>query len=157
MTTLDKTFFPTSVADILTQNWWALAWRGVFALIFGVLVFFWPSISLVMLVMMFGAYALLDGIFALACAIEKATDKTSERKQTLWPMLLQGVVGIAAAVAAFVWPGITALVLLYLIAAWGHPHRYLPDRPGDSPQKADRGRVAVSARRNRFRSVRPAA
>jgi uncharacterized membrane protein HdeD (DUF308 family) len=104
MTTLDETFFPRSVAGILTQNWWALAWRGVFALIFGLLVFFWPSISLVMLVMMFGAYALLDGIFALACAIEKATDKTSERKQTLWPMLLQGVVGIAAAVATFSGP-----------------------------------------------------
>ena len=119
MTTLfDETILPRSVADILTHNWWALAWRGVFALLVGVLVFFWPSISLVMLVMMFGAYALLDGIFALACAIEKATDKTSERKPPWWPMLLQGVVGIAAALLTFVWPGITALVLLYLIAAW---------------------------------------
>lgn len=63
---------------------------------FGVLVFFWPSISLVMLVLLFGGYALADGVFALACAIEKATDNTSERKQPWWPMLLQGVVGIAA-------------------------------------------------------------
>jgi uncharacterized membrane protein HdeD (DUF308 family) len=70
------------------------------------------------LVLLFGGYALADGIFALASAIEKATDKTDQRKQTLWPMLLQGVVGIAAAVLTFVWPGITALVLLYLIAAW---------------------------------------
>ena len=119
MTTLfDETILPRSVADILTQKWWAVAWRGAFALMFGVLVFFWPSISLVMLVLLFGGYALADGIFALLSAIEKATDKTSKPKQTLWPMLLQGVVGIAAAVLTFVWPGISALVLLYLIAAW---------------------------------------
>ena len=119
MTTLfDETILPRSVADILTKKWWAVAWRGAFALLFGLLVFFWPGISLLMLVLLFGAYALADGVFALACAIEKATDKTSGRKQTLWPMLLQGVVGIAAAVLTFGWPGISALVLLYLIAAW---------------------------------------
>jgi uncharacterized membrane protein HdeD (DUF308 family) len=119
MTTLfDETILPRSVADILTHNWWALAWRGVFALLVGVLVFFWPSISLLMLVLLFGGYALADGIFALACAIEKATDKTSQRKQTLWPMLLQGVVGIATGVLTFAWPGLSALVLLYVIAAW---------------------------------------
>jgi uncharacterized membrane protein HdeD (DUF308 family) len=119
MTTLfDETILPRSVADILTQKWWAIAWRGAFALLFGLLVSFWPSISLLMLVMLFGAYALADGIFAIASAIEKATDKTSKPKQTLWPMLLQGVVGIAAAGLTFVWPGISALVLLYLIAAW---------------------------------------
>jgi uncharacterized membrane protein HdeD (DUF308 family) len=119
MTTLfDETILPRSVADILTQKWWAIAWRGVFAVIFGVLVSFWPSISLLMLVMLFGAYALADGIFALLSAFEKATDKTSKPKQTLWPMLLQGVVGIAAGLLTFGWPGISALVLLYLIAAW---------------------------------------
>lgn len=112
MTTLfDETILPRSVADILTQKWWAVAWRGVFALMFGVLVLFWRSISLIVLVLLFGGYALANGVFALACAIEKARDKTSERKQTLWPMLLQGEVGIAAAVLTFVWPGITALVL----------------------------------------------
>jgi uncharacterized membrane protein HdeD (DUF308 family) len=46
MTTLDETFSPRSVADILTQKWWAVAWRGAFALMFGVPVFFWPDISL---------------------------------------------------------------------------------------------------------------
>lgn len=117
-TLLDETVISRSVADILTQKWWAVAWRGVFALMFGVLVFFWPGISLIWLVMLFGAYALADGIFALASAIEKATEKTSEPKQPWWPMLLQGVVGIAAGVLTFAWPGITALVLLYLIAAW---------------------------------------
>jgi uncharacterized membrane protein HdeD (DUF308 family) len=119
MTTLfDETIPPRSVTDILTQKWWTLAWRGAFALLFGLLVFFSPGISLLVLVLLFGGYALADGLFALLSAFAKATDKTSKPKQTLWPMLLQGVVGIAAAVLTFVWPGITALVLLYLIAAW---------------------------------------
>jgi uncharacterized membrane protein HdeD (DUF308 family) len=116
--TTDETGIPRSVADLLTQKWRALAWRGVFAVIFGVLVFFWLRISLVTLVMLFGGYALADGVFAVASAIDKATDKTSERKQPWWPMLLQGVVGIAAGVLTLGWPDITALVLLYLIAAW---------------------------------------
>jgi len=90
----------------------------VFALIFGVLVLFWSSISLIWLVMLFGGYALADGIFALASAIEKATDKPSEPKRPWWAMLLQGAVGITVGVLTFAWPGITALVLLYLIAAW---------------------------------------
>ena len=129
MTTLfDETILPRSVADILTQNWWALAWRGVFALLFGVLVFFWPSISLLMLVLLFGGYALADGIFALACAIEKATDKTSERKQTLWPMLLQGGGGYRGrrahlCLARHHRPGVAVSD-----RRLGHPHRYLPDR-----------------------------
>jgi uncharacterized membrane protein HdeD (DUF308 family) len=101
------------IEGILTQKWWAVALRGLFALVFGVLVFFWPGISLVILVLLFGAYALADGILAIATAIWKA-----ERQKPWWPMLLEGVAGIAAGVLIFSWPDITALVLLWLIAAW---------------------------------------
>jgi uncharacterized membrane protein HdeD (DUF308 family) len=93
----------------LARYWWAVALRGLLAVLFGLAAFFWPGITLVTLVFLFGAYALVDGVFALVSAF-RADDR--------WPLLFEGVVGIAAGVVAFVWPGITALALLYLIAAW---------------------------------------
>lgn len=102
------------VSEILTQRWWAVGLRGLFALVFGVLVLAWPAISLYVLVLLFAAYAFVDGLFAVLSAISKA----AEGRTRWWPMLLEGVVGIAAGVLAALWPGLTALVLLYLIAAW---------------------------------------
>src|SRR5207247_1230562 len=89
------------------------ALRGLAALVFGTLVFFWPGITLVVLVLWFGAYALIDGLFAIIAAV-----KAAGRQQRWGSMLLEGVSGIGAGVLAFLWPGITALVLLYLIATW---------------------------------------
>jgi uncharacterized membrane protein HdeD (DUF308 family) len=100
---------------ILARNWWAVALRGLFALLFGVLTLIWPAISVTVLVLLFGAYVLVDGIFAVVAAISRA----SEGRGHWWALLLEGLVGIAAGVLTFVWPAITALVLLYLIAAWG--------------------------------------
>ena len=105
--------FTQRIEGILTQKWWAVALRGLFALVFGVLVFFWPGITLVILVLLFGAYAMADGILAIATAIWKA-----ERQKPWWPMLLEGIVGIVGGVLTLYWPGITALVLLWLIGAW---------------------------------------
>jgi uncharacterized membrane protein HdeD (DUF308 family) len=102
------------ITHILTQKWWAVALRGLLALVFGVLVFFWPGISLMALVILFGAYVLTDGIFTIVTAIGKA----AERQKPWWPMLLEGIVGIVGGVLTFYWPGITALVLLWLIGAW---------------------------------------
>ena len=81
---------------------------------FGVLVLAWPGISLYVLVLLFAAYTFFDGFFAVLSAISRA----AEGRARWWPMLLEGIAGIAVGVLAAVWPGLTALVLLYLIAAW---------------------------------------
>jgi uncharacterized membrane protein HdeD (DUF308 family) len=85
-----------------------MALRGPAALLFGIVAFIWPGITLVVL---WGGYALVDGIFALVYAFRAA----GERR---WLLVLQGVVGVAAGLATLLWPGTTALVLLYVIAAW---------------------------------------
>jgi len=102
-----------AMTDTLARNWWVVGLRGLLALLFGVLVFFWPGISLVMLVLLFGAYALLDGVFAIVSSVRAA-----KRQKRWWLFLLQGITGIIVGIGAVIWPGITALVLLYIIAAW---------------------------------------
>ena len=97
----------------LALNWWALALRGAVAVIFGVLVFAWPGLGLALLVLLFSAYAFVDGIFALAATVRASVDGTRA-----WPLLIEGIVGIAAGIVTVIWPAITALVLLYVIAAW---------------------------------------
>ncbi len=97
----------------MSRNWWALAIRGVAAVIFGLLAFVWPQITLLALVVLWGAYALIDGIFSIVAAITHP-----EVRDRRWLLLLEGVVGIAAGVVAFIWPDITAFILLYIIAAW---------------------------------------
>lgn len=95
-------------------SWKSMALRGAAALIFGLLTLAWPSITLLALVFLFGAYALADGLFLLVSAFER--DRAPEGRRGL--LVLEGVVGVAAGVLTFVWPSITALALLYLIAAW---------------------------------------
>ena len=90
-----------------------LAIRGVAAILFGIAAFVWPGITLAALVLLFGAYALVDGIFAVIAGV--AARREQER---WWMMILEGVAGIVIGVLTFLYPGITALVLLYFIAAW---------------------------------------
>ena len=97
----------------LARNWWALAVRGLAAVLFGILVFVWPGVSLAVLVLLFGAYAFVDGIFALV-----ATVRASAEARPAWPLLVEGLAGIGAGLVTVIWPGITTLVLLYVIAAW---------------------------------------
>ena len=99
--------------NVLARNWWALALRGLFAVLFGLLAFAWPGLTLAALVILFGAYALVDGVFALLAAVRAA-----EAHERWWLFVLEGLAGIAASLITFMWPGITALVLLYLIAWW---------------------------------------
>jgi uncharacterized membrane protein HdeD (DUF308 family) len=94
----------------LTANWWALALRGLAAVLFGLLTFFLPGITLVTLVLLFGAYALVDGIFNLVAFFRVASHQ--------WALLVEGVIGILAGVLTFAWPAITTIALLYLIAFW---------------------------------------
>ena len=97
----------------LARNWWALAARGLAAVLFGILVFVWPGVSLAVLVLLFGAYAFVDGIFALV-----ATVRASAEGRPAWPVLVEGLAGIGAGLVTVIWPGITTLVLLYVVAAW---------------------------------------
>ena len=98
----------------LAENWWLLLLRGLAAIAFGVIAFFWPGITLLSLTYLWGAYAFADGVLSLWAAITGQGGDTSLR----WWLALSGVVSILAAAVAFFWPGITALVLLMFIAAW---------------------------------------
>jgi uncharacterized membrane protein HdeD (DUF308 family) len=97
----------------LTQNWWALVVRGIAAILFGILAFARPGITLVALIIIFAAYAIIDGIFAIAAAIN-----ASRAEERWWALLLEGLCGIIAGTLAFVLPGITAVFFLYVIAFW---------------------------------------
>jgi uncharacterized membrane protein HdeD (DUF308 family) len=92
----------------LATNWWALALRGLMAVLFGLLTFFLPGITLVTLVLLFGAYALADGVFNVIAFFRVASHH--------WALLIEGVIGIITGLLTFVWPAITAIVLLYVIA-----------------------------------------
>ena len=100
---------------VLSRNWWAIALRGVAAIIFGVLTFVMPGITLAVLVLLFGAYAIVDGVLTLVAV---ARGQVSHRDVPRWMLVLEGIVSIAAGLVAFVWPGLTTLALVYLIGAW---------------------------------------
>jgi len=99
--------------ETLTRNWWVVLLRGVAGVLFGIMTLIAPAISLAVLVLLYGAYAFADGVLALVTAIRRRGATTR-----WWMLLLEGITGIAAGVVTLLWPGITALVLLYLIAAW---------------------------------------
>ena len=97
----------------LKLNWWLLALRGLVAVLFGVLAFMWPGATLITLVWLFGAFALVNGILSLVLAA-----KTPKGYPKVGSLIFGGLLGILAGLLAFVMPGITALGLLILIAAW---------------------------------------
>jgi uncharacterized membrane protein HdeD (DUF308 family) len=98
---------------VLAENWWSLVIRGLVALILGVVALVWPGITLAALVILFGAYALIDGVVSLIGAW-----KASRAHERWGVLVLEGIAGIVAAVVAILWPGITAFALVVLIAAW---------------------------------------
>jgi uncharacterized membrane protein HdeD (DUF308 family) len=109
---------PTSLATpsllhSLTDHWWLFLIRGIAAILFGVLAFAWPGMTLVILVLFFGAFALVDGIASLIAAIT-GRGATAPR----WWLAIVGLAGVAAGLLTFFWPGVTALVLLFFIAGW---------------------------------------
>lgn len=99
--------------SVLARNWGAIAVRGVAAIIFGILAFVVPGLTLAALVLLFGAYAIVDGVFNIIAAVRRRPGA-----RTWWVLSVEGIIGIAAGVVAFAWPGLTALTLVYVIAAW---------------------------------------
>ncbi|HEY6366976.1 MAG TPA: HdeD family acid-resistance protein [Candidatus Binatia bacterium] len=97
----------------LAHAWHWIALRGLFALLFGIFAFIWPGITLAVLVLVWGAYAIADGVMALIAAYTMHEDR-----KPMGSLIIVGILGIAAGVVTFLWPGMTALVLLMFIASW---------------------------------------
>jgi uncharacterized membrane protein HdeD (DUF308 family) len=100
------------LVESLARYWWVVVLRGVLAIAFGILAFVWPGITLASLVLVFGAYALVDGIFAIVSAIRGGG------QEPWWLLVLEGGVGIGIGILTLFAPGITALGLLFYIAIW---------------------------------------
>ncbi|WP_119462229.1 DUF308 domain-containing protein [Rhodospirillaceae bacterium SYSU D60014] len=97
----------------ISRYWWLVLLQGIAAVIFGILAFVWPAVTLGVLILFYGVLAIVYGVSALISAF------SARRVFRLW--WLEAIAGIAALIAgvlAFFWPGITALALLYLFAAW---------------------------------------
>jgi len=105
-------FAPRFMLHALAKNWWLILLRGLCAILFGVLTFIWPGVSLLTLILLYGAFALADGIFSLAAAI------TGNTPTPRWWLAVVGLLGIAAGTMTFLWPGLTAIVLQVFIAGW---------------------------------------
>lgn len=108
--------FPTGLRPLkqaLGDYWLLFVLRGVAAILFGVLSLVWPEVSLTTLVMLYGVFVLVDGVSALVAGFLGKTVAVSR-----WWLLVVGLLGIIAGVVTFVWPGMTALILLYFIAGW---------------------------------------
>ena len=103
----------TAMLEALSRNWGWVALRGAVAVLFGVFAFIWPGITLAALVIVFGAYVLADGVLALIAAF-----KVRDRGKPFWSLVIVGLLGVAAGVVTFLWPGMTALLLVTFIGAW---------------------------------------
>ncbi|MGE5268766.1 MAG: HdeD family acid-resistance protein [Thiohalocapsa sp.] len=101
------------MAAVLVGNWWALALRGALAILFGVLAIIWPGITALVLVLMFGAYAFVDGIFALVAAMRLAHQHGRSAG-----LVLEGILNVIIGIICFVWPVSALVALIYLIAIW---------------------------------------
>lgn len=99
--------------EVMGRNWWMLLVRGIAAVLFGIAVLVWPGIALTVLVLLWGAYALVDGGFAIVMGVQGRT-----HYRDWWVTVLEGVVSMIAGVVALMWPGVTAVALLYVVAAW---------------------------------------
>jgi uncharacterized membrane protein HdeD (DUF308 family) len=98
----------------LGDNWWLVLLRGIAAIAFGILALLWPGKTILILTLMWGAYAIVDGIVSLWAGLAGGSEGRAPR----WWLILIGIVGVVAGVAAMIWPALTAVVLLLYIAIW---------------------------------------
>jgi uncharacterized membrane protein HdeD (DUF308 family) len=117
MTTADTASAPGPMLETLAKNWWMVLLRGIAAIVFGVLAFIWPGLTLLTLVILYGAYALVDGVISLVAAFSGGA-----KPVPTWWLVVGGLAGIVAGILTFVWPGITAFVLIVFIGAWSIVH-----------------------------------
>jgi uncharacterized membrane protein HdeD (DUF308 family) len=101
----------TAAVGELPRHWWVVGLRGLAAIVFGILAFAWPALTLTVLILLFGAYAIVDGVLSLYAAVRSGG-------RQIWALLFEGIIGVVAGLVAFLLPGLTALALLFVIAAW---------------------------------------
>jgi uncharacterized membrane protein HdeD (DUF308 family) len=102
-----------ALSDVLADNWWAVGLRGILGIVFGLICLLTPGVAIGAFVILFAAYMFVDGGFAIASAWKAA--RTGER----WGLLIiEGIVDIAAGLVAIVWPAITMVALIWLVAIW---------------------------------------
>lgn len=101
------------VMALVARNWWVLALRGLLGIAFGIVAIVWPGLTLAALVLFFGAYVFVDGVFALVAAI-----RFRHERERWVPLLLEAILGIAIGAVTFLWPGLTALAWAFVIAGW---------------------------------------
>ena len=115
MTSIPSTDSPKTDAmnDMLANNWWAVALRGIVAILFGIAAFAMPFVTMLSLVVVFAAFSFVDGVFGIIMSVRGA--RKGER--WIW-LLLSGILSIVASAVAVLWPGITVLAFVILVAAW---------------------------------------
>jgi len=101
---------PQPALPMVSGNWWAMVLRGLAAVLFGLAALSWPGLTLFVLLVCFGVYALVDGLLAFVAGIRASGGRR-------WLLLAEGTLGFLAGLVLF-WPGTTALVLVYVISAW---------------------------------------
>jgi uncharacterized membrane protein HdeD (DUF308 family) len=101
------------MAAILIGNWWALALRGLVAILFAVVAFAAPWATATVLILFFGAYTLIDGIFAFIAA-----QRAAHRHGRSWPLVIEGILDVLVALIVFSFPGVALVALIYVIAFW---------------------------------------
>ena len=101
------------MAAILVGNWWALALRGVLAILFAIVAFVLPLVAATAMVLVFAAYAFVDGIFALVVGLRAARHHGRSA-----PLLIEGVLNLLIGVFFFVWPGAALVAFVWMIAIW---------------------------------------
>jgi uncharacterized membrane protein HdeD (DUF308 family) len=102
-----------AMSEVLAESWWAVGLRGILGILFGLICLLTPGLAVEVFVILFAAYMLVDGVFAIAAGIKAA--RNGER----WGLLiLEGIVDLAAGLVAVLWPAITLVALIWLIAIW---------------------------------------
>jgi uncharacterized membrane protein HdeD (DUF308 family) len=102
-----------AMSEVLAQRWWAVGLRGILGIIFGLICLLTPGIALRVFVIVFAAYMFIDGVFAIISGIRAARSGES------WGLLiLEGIVDLAAGVVAILWPALTLVALVWIVAIW---------------------------------------
>ena len=137
-----------AMSEVLADGWWAVGLRGILGILFGLICLLTPGVAVQVFVILFAAYMLVDGVFAIISGIKAA--RNGER----WGLLiLEGIVDLAAGAVAVLWPAITLIALIWLVAVWAVVSGVLMLSAAFTPQSRSRPLVA-RARRHRLGHLR---